>query len=102
FDNLQVQIDGVPFQQGPPPYIGEPTPAQLNWVTGTAIPLSGTGPTLALDDLAPLQDLIGDAHIVALGEDTHGTREFFRMKHRIIEYLASQMGFGIFAIEANM
>ena len=28
FDNLQVQIDGVPFPQGPPPYIGEPSPAR--------------------------------------------------------------------------
>jgi len=47
FDNLQVQIDGVPFQQGPPPYIGEPTPAQLNWVTSTAIPLTGASTAIS-------------------------------------------------------
>src|SRR5262249_22262035 len=40
--------------------------------------------------------------IVALGEATHGTSEFFTMKHRLTEFLASEMGFTLFAIEANM
>ena len=53
-------------------------------------------------DLEPLAALIGNARVVALGEATHGTAEFFRMKHRIIEFLASHLGFTIFAIEANM
>ena len=102
FDGLALEIDGVPFDQGPAPYVGEPTPTMLGWVGSTAIPVAGDDPGLSLDDLAPLKDLIGDARVVALGEDTHGTREFFRMKHRIVEYLATQMGFNIFAIEANM
>jgi erythromycin esterase len=46
--------------------------------------------------------LIGDARIVSLGEATHGSREIFQLKHRMIEFLASEMGFTIFAIEANM
>ena len=46
--------------------------------------------------------MIGNARIVSLGEDTHGTREFFQMKHRLTEFLASEMGFTLFAIEANM
>ncbi len=46
--------------------------------------------------------MIGDARIVALGEGTHGTREFFQMKHRLSEFLAVEMGFTLFAIEANM
>ena len=53
-------------------------------------------------DLQPLKAVIGDARIVALGEGTHGTREFFRMKHRLTEFLAAEMGFTLFAIEANM
>jgi erythromycin esterase-like protein len=39
---------------------------------------------------------------VSLGEATHGTREFFQLKHRMLEYLATEMGFTIFSIEANM
>jgi hypothetical protein len=30
------------------------------------------------------------------------SREFFQMKHRMLEYLASELGFTIFSIEANM
>ena len=54
------------------------------------------------DDLQPLKKIVGDARIVALGEATHGTREFFQLKHRTVEFLASQMGFTIFSIEASM
>jgi erythromycin esterase len=39
--------------------------------------------------------------VVALGEATHGTREFFQMKHRLLEYLVSELGFSVFAIEAS-
>ena len=35
------------------------------------------------------------------GEATHGTREFFEMKHRMLEFLVTQMGFNVFAIEAT-
>ena len=53
------------------------------------------------DDLAALDQIIGDARIVALGEATHGTAEFFRMKHRLFEYLVEKKGFTVFAFEAN-
>jgi erythromycin esterase-like protein len=102
YDTLGITIDGKPYDPGPAPAIGEPTAPQLDWVKKTAIPLAGDDPGLPLDDLAGLRDLIGDAHVVALGEDTHGTREFFRTKHRILEYLATELGFSVFAIEANM
>lgn len=49
----------------------------------------------------PLKQMIGDAKIVALGEATHGTSEFFKMKHRILEFLVKEMGFTAFAIEAT-
>src|SRR5262249_2593711 len=39
---------------------------------------------------------------VSLGESTHGTREHFLMKHRLLEFLVREMGFTHFAIEANM
>src|SRR5205085_9395469 len=52
--------------------------------------------------MQPLKKVVGDARIVALGEATHGTREFFQLKHRMLEFLATQMGFTIFSIEASM
>ncbi len=53
-------------------------------------------------DMQPLKHAIGNARIVSLGEATHGTREFFQLKHRMLEFLATEMGFTIFSIEANM
>jgi len=66
-----------------------------------AIPFKTVMPGAGFDDLAGLDGLIGDARIVALGEASHGTAEFFRMKHRLFEYLVEKKGFTVFAFEAN-
>lgn len=72
------------------------------WIRTNAIrlqtPVAGHG----FADMQPLKKVIGDARIVSLGEATHGTREFFQLKHRMLEFLATEMGFSIFSIEANM
>jgi|SRR5215469_9150237 len=52
--------------------------------------------------MMPLKRIVGDARVVAFGEATHGTREFFQLKHRMVEFLANQMGLLIFTIEAKM
>jgi erythromycin esterase len=72
------------------------------WIEAKAIPLRTSDPFAPLDDLEPLRGLIGNATVVGLGEGTHGTREFSRMKHRIFEFLVERMGFTVFAIEANL
>ena len=53
-------------------------------------------------DLDILKKLIDNRKVVALGEGSHGTGEIFKMKNRIIQYLAANHGFDIFSIEANM
>jgi erythromycin esterase len=103
FDNLSISVDGMPYpQQQPPPYVGEPTAAQLAWMQKTANPFWTPDPTVPPDDLWPVAGMVGNAHIVGLGEGTHGTSEFFQMKHRLLEYLAANAGFTLFAMEANM
>ncbi|MEM8734881.1 MAG: erythromycin esterase family protein, partial [Planctomycetota bacterium] len=54
-----------------------------------------------LDDLKELDSVLGQARIVALGESTHGTREFFQLKHRIFRYLIEEQGVRLFGIEAS-
>ncbi|WP_395842540.1 erythromycin esterase family protein [Archangium violaceum] len=44
--------------------------------------------------------MLKNVRVVALGEATHGTREFFQLKHRMFEFLVTRMGFTVFAIEA--
>jgi erythromycin esterase len=67
-----------------------------------AIPIARPDAGHGLSDLAPLEVVVGDARVVSLGEATHGTREFFQLKHRIFELLATKKGFDVFAIEASM
>jgi erythromycin esterase len=54
-----------------------------------------------LDDLKAFGDAVGDARIVALGEASHGTREFAQMKHRLLEYLVREKGFTVIAFEVD-
>lgn len=67
-----------------------------------AEPLVTTNPDSSMADLQFLKKAIGDRKIVAMGEATHGTREFFEMKDRTFRYLVQEMGFRVFAIEASL
>jgi erythromycin esterase len=78
------------------------TKEQKEWLRTVAIPFDTAEPGRGFADLQRLRVVIGAARIVALGEATHGTSEFFKMKHRLTEFLATEMGFTRFAIEANM
>lgn len=102
FDNLQILVNGAPVAQAPAPYVGQPTSDMVSWLSTNAIPIASADPTQGFADLMPLQNLVGNAQIVGLGEATEGTSEFFDMKYRMVDFLASQMGFTTFAIEANM
>ena len=74
----------------------------VEWIRANAIRLETPAAGHGFADMQPLKKTIGDARIVSLGEATHGTREFFQLKHRMLEFLATEMGFTIFSIEANM
>jgi len=48
-----------------------------------------------------LLDRVGDARLVLLGESTHGTSEFYRMRARITRELVMHRGFSFVAVEAD-
>ena len=64
-------------------------------------PLESIDADGAFEDLQPLADLVGSAKVVGLGESAHGSSELFRLKHRLIEFLVSQLGFTAIAFEAS-
>lgn len=75
--------------------------AAVSWMARTAHPLVTCEPADTSADLAFLGEVVADARIVALGEGTHGTREFFQLKHRMVQYLVTELGFSVVAIEAS-
>jgi len=85
----------------PDPGPGPVPPEIAAWVEVNALPFDGAHLSLPHTDIEFLRDLVGDARIVALGENTHGTRDFFEMKARILRFLVEEMGFNTFAIEAT-
>ncbi len=61
-----------------------------------AHPLTG-----ANDDYDTLLDFIGDAHVVLLGEASHGSEEFYRERARITQRLITEKHFTALAVEAD-
>lgn len=60
-------------------------------------------PFTSLEDPAidGLVERIGDARLVLLGESTHGTSEFYRMRASITRALIERRGFDFVAVEAD-
>jgi erythromycin esterase len=96
----QVSTTTVP-EHGAKPVRSSAPREVIHWLRTAAIPLRTTVPDADSDDMSPVRAVVGNARIVAMGEATHGTREFFRMKHRMLRFLVEEMGFTAFAIEAN-
>lgn len=79
---------------------------QRNWLKKQCTPLRTFEPVLAgqaadYADLAAFKKSVGSARVIALGEATHGTREFFLIKHRLLQYAVEHLQVRVFAIEAN-
>ena len=71
------------------------------WLTGHAIPLKSVEEKENFADLKPLKQVLRGVRIVGLGEETHGTHEFFQLKRRLIEFLVKEAGFTVFAMELS-
>ena len=74
-----------------------PPPAES--MPGFARPLDGLDPDGPLDDLEPLAEIVGEARVVALGENAHFVSEFTHVRQRLSRFLAEHCGFRVFAYE---
>ncbi|MBM7616397.1 erythromycin esterase family protein [Alkaliphilus hydrothermalis] len=72
-----------------------------NTLVNHLIQLKTTKAGSGFDDLEPLKEILQNKRVIAMGEATHGTKEFFEMKHRMFEFLVEEMGYRVFAIEAE-
>ena len=75
-------------------YAEPPAPQEVAaWLKSNAIPLAA--------GMTALKARLQDARIVAMGEATHGTREFQQLKVQMFRFLVEELGFTVFGIEAN-
>jgi protein-L-isoaspartate(D-aspartate) O-methyltransferase len=70
-------------------------PVRLLMETAEAFPDIGEA------DLGSLLERAGQARVVLLGEATHGSAEFYRMRDRITRALIERRGFTVVAVEAD-
>jgi erythromycin esterase len=79
-------------------------PVQLDDAQSAA---GGTAVLPALDrpvpwnDLPLLDEIVGDARVVAVGEGCHFVKEFGEARRRLIEHLAERRGFTVIAFESG-
>lgn len=74
-----------------------PRPSLPGMIRDIAEPFS----SIESADLKPLLDRIGDAKVVLIGEASHGTSEFYRMRSHITKALIEQKEIDFVAIEAD-
>lgn len=53
------------------------------------------------DDVAAIDAVVGDARLVAIGENNHGIREFGELRRRLVRHLVRERGFGVVALESG-
>ncbi len=73
----------------------------IGWLREKAIPIKHVEAGNGYSDLQPLKKVLKDVKVLGVGETTHGTREFFQFKHRLFEFLAAEMGYTVFTLEAS-
>jgi len=94
-------FDGVPAAPGAPsrPLLAKPTEGKR--LSGLIADHAEPFEDIEEADLGPLLERIGQARVVLIGEASHGTSEFYRMRARITRELIGRRGFNIVAIEGD-
>ncbi|PWV84412.1 erythromycin esterase [Prauserella marina] len=70
------------------------------WLRQEAFTASALDPEAPLDELESLRALIGEARVVAIGENAHHVREFYLLRHRLLRFLVERCGFTGYVFEA--
>jgi erythromycin esterase len=95
---LAISVDADPRRRASGKPTSDPNTPE-GWLIRNAYVLTSAERVPYLFDLEPLRSMVGDADVVGLGDGTHGTSEFFKVKIRVIEFLARELGFDLVAFE---
>jgi erythromycin esterase len=72
------------------------------WIKTKSHPIRSLDSASPDDDLQPIIDAVRHKRVIALGESSHGTAEFYRIKQRVIASMVSELGVKSFYMEASM
>ena len=81
--------------------VSKPSPSRPEAVVQLVREVAEPIADLERDSVDAILDRIGDAKVVLLGEATHGTSEFYRMRARLTQELILRRGFTVVAVEAD-
>ena len=105
FDNFTLKIDGevVSEIKSAKAFLEK----NINWLQKNAYSFNSPLPvldenTFPKEDLSFFKKTIGNSKIIALGESTHGTSEFFSLKHKLLQYAVTELGFRVFILEDHL
>jgi erythromycin esterase len=90
-----------PHQQGVPVTDPGHDPALVAALDPVLTPLPGGDPLEWKDSDLSWLDRYADTGILALGEATHGTREFTTARQRMFRYMVENHGYRVLAVEAH-
>ncbi|MCI0585478.1 MAG: erythromycin esterase family protein, partial [Planctomycetes bacterium] len=100
------EVEVIPLGKGAPPPKKEPAKALdsgiRKWLDARAVKVRSLDEKAPLGDLAPLKEILKDARIVQLGENTHGDGACFEAKVRLVRFLHEEMGFEVLAFESGL
>lgn len=78
-------------------------PRHVRWIQQNAVRFNSIDPAdTDFSDLQSLKQMIGDARIVQLGEQSHGDGACFQTKIRLIKFLHQEMGYDVLAFESGI
>jgi erythromycin esterase len=97
FHDIEVLVDSISIRFDSNPIINLPLPELPRYGEKEVKVLEEN--SIPLNNYSFLRSAVGNASIVALGESTHGTSEFFRVRNDVIQYMVDSMGFDIIAFE---
>lgn len=85
-----------PFVKTKPGFVFMPVEPAVTAVRSGAIPLES-----GASGIEPLIEAIGDARMVLIGEASHGTEEFYRIRADLTAALIERKSFDLIAVEAD-
>lgn len=104
FDDFKVTIDNKDIQtlkETPKIYLKNYDVDQLKSALGkSSLPINLSTNDSLLSSLNPLIEKLADKRIVAIGENTHGTSEFYQLRTLITKKLIQEKEFNVIVLES--